>query len=107
MAAWYALAATYLPDIVKLALPLFTRGKAQDKTPEVMAQQIAELQAAALQNADSIKLMATEMQKTIETLQAGAVMLDRRLLRAQLLAGGASIVAVLAFCVAAYALAAP
>jgi uncharacterized coiled-coil protein SlyX len=74
MAAWYALAASYLPDIIKLALPLFTRGRPQEKTPEVMAQQITELQSAALQNADSIKLMATEMQKTIEALQAAPAM---------------------------------
>jgi hypothetical protein len=105
MAAWYALAATYLPDIIKLTLPLFTRGKSQEKSPEVMAQQIAELQNAALQNADSIKLMATEMQKTIDTLQLGAAQLDRRLQRAQLLAGAASIIAILGFGVAVYALA--
>jgi hypothetical protein len=104
MAAWYALAAPYLPDIIKLALPLFTRAKPQE-SPEVMAQQITELQNAALQNADSIKLMATEMQKTIETLQVGAAQLDRRLRHAQMLAGGASIIAVLAFGVAVYALA--
>lgn len=104
MSAWYALAASYLPDIIKLALPLFTRGRAQEKTPEVMAQQIVELQNAALQNADSIKLMATEMQKTIDTLQVGAALLERRLQRAQMLAGAASIIAVLAFGVAVYAL---
>jgi hypothetical protein len=105
MAAWYALAASYLPDIIKLALPLFTRGRPQEKTPEVMAQQITELQNAALQNADSIKLMATEMQKTIEALQAAAALLERRLHWAQLLAGGATLIAVLAFGVAVYALA--
>ena len=105
MAAWYALAAPYLPDIIKLALPLFTRARPQEKTPEVIAQQITELQNAALQNADSIKLMATEMQKTIETLQVGAALLDQRLQRAQMLAGGAAIIAVLAFGVAVYALA--
>jgi uncharacterized phage infection (PIP) family protein YhgE len=104
MAAWYALAATYLPDIIKLTLPLFTRTRTQEKTPEVMAQQIAELQSAALQNADSIKLMATEMQKTIETLQIGAAQLERRLQRAQMLAVAAAIIAALAFGVAAYAL---
>lgn len=104
MAAWYALAATYLPDIVKLALPLFTRDKSQDKGPEVVAQQITELQNAALQNADSIKLMATEMQKTIEALQVGATLLERRLQRAQLLASVACTIAVLAFGVAIYAL---
>lgn len=102
MAAWYTLAAPYLPDIIKLALPLFTRTKAE-KSPEVIAQQIGELQNAALQNADSIKLIATEMQQTIEALQAGAQQLERRLVRAQLLAVIAATVAALAFGVAVYA----
>lgn len=105
MAAWYALAAPYLPEIIKLALPLFTRGtKAAEKSPEVVAQQIAELQNAALQNADSIKLIAKEMQQTIEVLQVGAAQLERRLQRAQLLATVAATIAVLAFGVAIYAL---
>lgn len=104
MPAWYALAAPYLPDIIKLTLPLFTRVKSQDKVPDVVAQQITELQNAALQNADSIKLMATEMQKTIDALQVGAALLERRLQRAQLLATVATTIAVLAFGVAIYAL---
>lgn len=104
MAAWFALAAPYLPDIIQLALPLFTRNKTQEKIPELVVQQIAELQSAATQNADSIKLLATEMQKTIEALQSGAAILERKLRRAQLLAGIAGTIAVSAFGVALYAL---
>jgi hypothetical protein len=104
MAAWFALAAPYLPDIIQLALPLFTRAKAQEKVPEVVVQQITELQNAATQNADSIKLLATEMQKTIDVLQVGATLLERKLQRTQLLAVVASTAAVLAFLIAVYAL---
>ncbi|HSB98180.1 MAG TPA: hypothetical protein VLC91_17090 [Spongiibacteraceae bacterium] len=104
MAAWFALAAPYLPDIIQLALPLFTRAKAQEKIPDIVVQQITELQNAATQNADSIKLLATEMQKTIEVLQVGATLLEQRLQRAQLLTVVASTVAVLAFVIALYAL---
>lgn len=104
MAAWFALAAPYLSDIVQLAVPLFTRTKSPEKVPEVVAQQIAELQSAATQNADSIKLLATEMQKTIEALQVGATLLEQKLNRAQGLAIIAATTAVLAFAVAAYAL---
>lgn len=103
MAGWFSIAAPYLPDIIKLTLPLFTRGKPQDKTPDTMAQQIAELQSAALQNADSIKLIATEMQQTIDALQAGAAQLERRLQRVQLLAGAAIALAAVAFGVAIHA----
>ncbi len=104
MAAWFTLAAPYVADIVQLALPLFTRSKAQEKIPEVVAQQITELQNAATQNADSIKLLATEMQKTIEVLQVGATLLEKKLVQAQLLAVIAATAAGLAFAVAAYAL---
>jgi hypothetical protein len=104
MAAWFALAAPYLPDIIQLALPLFTRAKAQEKVPEVVVQQITELQNAATQNADSIKLLATEMQKTIDALQTGATLLEQKLQRTQLLAVVASTAAVLAFVIALYAL---
>ena len=38
MAAWFALAAPYLPEIIKLAVPLFTRGtKAADKRYSVLS----------------------------------------------------------------------
>jgi len=104
MAAWFSLAAPYLPDIIQLALPLFTRTKTQEKIPETVVQQIAELQNAATQNADSIKLLATEMQKTIEALQVGATVLEKKLNRALLLAIIASTTALLAFATAAYAL---
>ncbi|MCJ0763033.1 hypothetical protein [Variovorax terrae] len=104
MSAWLSIAAPYLPEIIKLAQPLFTRAKSPDKSPEVMAQQIAELQAAATQNAEAIKLLATQMQGTIDGLQAAATTLEKKLQRAYLLAVVAATVAVLGFGVAAYAL---
>lgn len=105
MPAWFAIAAPYIPEIIKLARPLFTRGNAQEKSAEVMTQQIAELQAAALQNAESIKLLATEMQQTIEALQSGAASLEKKLERARVLLIISTTISVLAFCIAAYALA--
>ena len=46
-----------------------------------LGEQIAQLQDAATQNADSIKKLATDMQKTIEVLQVGADQAERRLRR--------------------------
>jgi hypothetical protein len=105
MPAWFAIAAPYIPEIIKLARPLFTRGNAQEKSAEVMTQQITELQAAALQNAESIKLLATEMQHTLEALQSGAAGLEKKLERARVLLIISTTISVLAFCIAAYALA--
>jgi len=104
MPAWFAIAAPYIPEIIKIARPLFTRGNPQQKSVEVAAQQIAELQTAATQNAESIKLLATEMQHTIEALQKGAEELERKLDRARTILIVSTTVSVLAFCMALYAL---
>ena len=108
-ATWITLAAPYLPDIIKLARPLFTRTPPVDNTHQlrmdVIGEQIAELQDAATQNADSIRKLATDMQKTIEILQAGADQAERRLRRASQLTLVATTAAVLAFALAAFALA--
>ena len=105
MAAWFNLALNLIPDIIKLASPLFTRSKPQDDVPDVVATQITELQNAAAQNAESIKTLATEMQKTIDVLQLGAETLTKELKVAKTLSLVAVTAAVLAFGLASYALA--
>jgi hypothetical protein len=108
-ATWITIAASSLPEIIRMARPLFTRTPPADNTHQlrmdVIGEQIAELQDAATQNADSIKKLATDMQKTIEVLQAGADQAERRLRRASQLTLIATTVAILAFALAAYALA--
>lgn len=105
MAGWLALAVPYIPEIIKIARPLFTRGNPQEKSAEIVAQQIAELQAAVIQNSESIKLLATEMQHTIEALQKGATDLEKKLARAGILLIISTTISVLAISIAAYALA--
>lgn len=105
MPAWFALAAPYIPEIIKIARPLFTRGNSQEKSVETMAQQIVELQTAATQNSESIKLLATEMQRTIDALQSGSAELEKKLDRARLLLIVSTTISVLAFCIALYAMA--
>lgn len=108
-ATWITIAAPYLPDIIKLARPLFTRTPPADNSQQirldVVSEQITELQNAASQNADSIRKLATDMQKTLEVLQLGSERLQKQLATAQLLGLVASTAALLAFAVAAYALA--
>lgn len=105
MAGWLALAVPYIPEIIKIARPLFTRGNPQEKSAEVVAQQIAELQTAVIQNSESIKLLATEMQHTIDALQTGAAELEKKLERAGILLIISTTISILAICIAAYALA--
>jgi hypothetical protein len=84
MSAWIGVVASYLPEILQLAKPLFTRAKPQEKTPDVLEKQIVELQNAATQNAEAIKKLALDMQHTIDALQTAAASLERRLRRVYL-----------------------
>lgn len=108
-ATWITIAASSLPEIIRMARPLFTRTPQVDDSHQprmdLIDEQIAQLQDAATQNADSIKKLATDMQKTIEVLQVGADQAERRLHRASQLTLIATTVAILAFALAAYALA--
>lgn len=105
MAGWFALAAPYIPEIIKIARPLFTRANPKEKSIEVVVAQIAELQTAAIQNTESLKMLATDMQHTIESLQKGSAILEKKLDQARILLIVSSTIAVLAFCLAVYGLA--
>lgn len=109
-ATWISIAAPYVPEIIRLARPLFTRTPPQVDNShqlrlDIVTAQIAELQNAADQNADSIRKLATDMQKTLEVLQVGSERMEKRLVASGRIALVAATTAVLAFCVAAYALA--
>lgn len=107
-ASWITVVAPYLPEIVRLARPMFTRTPPADNSQQlrldVLHAQIGELQDAASQNADSIGKLASDMQHTLQAMQAGAERMERRMLRVERLALVAATVAVLAFGLAAYAL---
>ena len=109
-AAWITVVAPYLPEIVRLARPIFTRTPpqvdlGQQRRLDVIEAQIGELQDAASQNADSIAKLATDMQQTMQALQLGAERLERRLVLSNRLAVIAATAAALAVALAAYALA--
>ena len=107
-ATWITIAASSLPEIIRMARPLFTRtpvDNSHQQRMDVIGEQIAELQDAATQNADSIRKLATDMQKTIEVLQLGADRAERRLRRANQLVLVAMTASILAFALAASALA--
>jgi hypothetical protein len=105
MAAWFTAVAPFLPDIIQMAKPMFTRARGEDKAPDLVPRQISELQDAAAQNAESVRLLAAEMQQTLTALQQASVELERKLERASRLSLVAATMAGLGFAVAAYALA--
>ena len=70
----------HVGDIVSAAKPVFTRRKTE--AADVQLQQIAELQAAASQNAEHVKELAEQLQSTIAALEKSAALAESRLRRA-------------------------
>lgn len=90
MAAWFlpALKAVlpHVGTIISVAAPVFTRKSAEAANEaQLVRQQIAELQAAAAQNADNIKALAEQLQVTVTALHQAAAIAEARLRRAYLL----------------------
>lgn len=88
MPAWLAPALKavlpHLGTIVSAVAPAFT-GKKPDAAAnqmQLMQVQIAELQSAVSQNAVHIKELATQLQKTVSTLEQAASVAESRIRRA-------------------------
>jgi len=74
MAIWLPVlkaALPYVGNIVAAAVPVFTSRKEQDASAELMTRQIAELQEAVTKNAESLKVLAAQVEKTLTALEAG------------------------------------
>lgn len=94
----------HVGNIVAAAKPAFTR-KAADPAEEgeVVQQQIAELQAAASQQAALIKELAEQLRVTVAALEQGAADAEKRLRRAYTIAAASGVLALAALAVAVYA----
>ena len=107
MAAWLPLIKASLPyvtQIVTAAIPGFTSRTTFGKPDEVVGKQIAELQAAATSNAESIQTLAAQLKQTIEGIDAAGADLQRQLKILRWLAGAAVVVAIVAIAVAIWSL---
>jgi len=99
MASWLAAALKavlpHVGDIVAATKPAFTRKpEPAANQPDVVQQQIAELQAAVSQQASHIKELAAQLANTIETLERAAQLADARLRRVLIFTAVAAAVAV-------------
>lgn len=82
MAAWLPVlkaALPYVSNIVAAALPVFTARRGPDASAELVSRQIAELQDAVTHNAETVKGLAAQVEKTITALDGGEAELVRRL----------------------------
>jgi hypothetical protein len=95
----------HIGTIVDAAKPVFTRKKPTEAAaagPDVVQQQIAELQAAATQNADNIKELAEQLQSTVAALQTSAALAESRLRRTTLFSAIAVAVSIAALLLGAF-----
>lgn len=115
MAGWFTVMAPLLPELIRAARPMFTRGREPSQIP----QQIRELQDAVDHNDQAIKALAGELEQTLAVLKQASLeaertivglrqsqeALEKGLQRAQVVSTVAVTMAALAFAVAAFALA--
>ena len=101
----------HVSDVVSAVRPVFTRKKTEAAAAtaavpsgDLVQQQIAELQAAAAQNADHIKELAAQLQSTVAALESAALTAEARLRRAVVLCAVAMAISVVALFVALAAL---
>ena len=91
MAAWFipALKAVlpHVGTIISAAAPAFTKKRLAESAnqPLLLQQQIAELQAAASQNAAHIKELAAQLKDTVAALEQAATLAEARLRRVYLM----------------------
>jgi len=93
----------HVGTLITVAAPVFTR-KSADAAGEaqLLRQQIAELQAAASQNADHIKALAGQLEETVSALHQAAAIAEARLRRAYLLCAAAVVLSAVTLGVALY-----
>ncbi|MEA3192933.1 MAG: hypothetical protein QOD26_1266 [Betaproteobacteria bacterium] len=96
----------HVSDVVSAVRPVFTRKKVEAAASggDLLQQQIAELQAAASQNADHIKELAAQLQSTVSALEQGAALAEARLRRAVVMCAVAMAISVVSLFVALAAL---
>jgi hypothetical protein len=111
MAAWFVPAVKailpYVSSIVTSAMPVFTTRKSDEAAAaqaQLLRQQIAELQSAASKNAQHIKALAEQLQKTVAALEQGALGAEPRYRRIVALCIGAVVVTFIALGVSLIAL---
>ena len=82
MAAWLPALKAILPyvtQIVAAAIPAFTTKTDKGKAEDVIPEQIQELQGAVTHNAESLKILANQLQRAITSIDSGAIRIEREL----------------------------
>ena len=103
MAAWIPLiksAMPYVVQVLSIAIPAFTSRTAHKEADDIVPEQISELQAAATQNAESVKILAEQLKGSMEGVDAAAVKLQQELVMLRRLSVIAIVVSVVSVVIA-------
>ncbi|MFT0544827.1 hypothetical protein ACMHYO_00535 [Allopusillimonas ginsengisoli] len=73
------IALPYITQAVAAAIPAFTSRPANGKLDEIVPQQIAELQTAVTQNAETVQGLAIQMKEIIEDADAGMAAMQQQI----------------------------
>ena len=82
MAAWLPALKALLPyatQIVSAAIPAFTKRQDKGRTDDLVPEQIQELQSAVTHNAQSLKVLASQLQQVITGIDTGAARIESEL----------------------------
>lgn len=107
MAAWIPIiksAMPYVVQVLSIAVPAFTSRSSSRESDELIPQQIAELQNAATQNAESVKILAEQLKGSMEGVDVAAVKLQQELVLLRRLSFIAIAVSVISVIVAGIAI---
>lgn len=86
----------YITQVVTAAIPAFTTRSDQTRAAEIVPKQIQELQRAVTHNAESLKVLADQLQQAITGIDAAVAGMERDMRLLRHLAVAAIILAVLA-----------
>src|SRR5258707_15127865 len=105
MASWLAAALKavipHVGDILSATKPAFTKRKPEvANQPDLVQQQIAELQAAVSQQSAHVKELAAQLESTVLALEKAAALAEARLRRVLIFTALAAAIAVVALSVA-------
>jgi hypothetical protein len=71
----------HVSHIASIAIPAFTKKPPVAAVDPIVARQIEELQAAATHNAESIHVLAENLEQSIEGINQGAITLQAEIVR--------------------------
>jgi len=94
----------YVGTIISAAAPVFTKKSAEAAANQatLLQQQITELQAAASENDAHIKALAIQMQNTLDALENGMSLAEKRHRRIMFFCILSIIISVTSLCIATY-----